>query len=53
MTAPFLMVTLLGLEPGADQAAGGAYEAECVGAVVEVTGVELGGAEVFEVVEGG
>ena len=41
------------LEPGADEAGGGAHHVELVVAVGEVAAVELGGAEVFEVIEGG
>ena len=41
------------LEPGADEAAGAADDTEVVGAVGEVALVDFGGAEVFEVVEGG
>jgi len=41
------------LKPCADEADGGTEESEIVGAAVEVAGVDLRGAEVFDVVEGG
>ena len=40
------------LQPRAQEAAGGAEEFEVVGAVGEVAGVDLVGAEVFAIAEG-
>jgi hypothetical protein len=41
------------LKPAAEETDGGAEEPELVLALIEVEGVELGGAKVFEVVERG